>query len=400
LSLKIEKIYILLTAIFDGDCMWWFVSPRIVFGDDAVEILENEKAERVLIVTDKSLAELGYVDEVKRYLKAEKVEVFDEVEPDPSVETALKCGNAAKQLDAQLIIALGGGSVMDVAKMARILMEIDINPEEVTPFTDLYELGFKKKAKLIAIPTTSGTGADVTWAMVLTDTKEKRKVLPANREAIPEIALLDYRFVEKLPPKLIAGTGLDALTHAIEGLVCPWKHDFSDAMCEKAVELVFKYLEKSYKGDLEARQRMHHAATISGLGFGNSQAGMVHSMGHSLGALFKVHHGIAVGLFLPYVLQFYLPHEEARQIMDELAVKLGMKDAEDLIENIFALMRNIEAPTRASELVEENKYFGSLDDLVERAMSDACIVTSPRCPDTQEMTRLFEYAFHGKKVDF
>jgi alcohol dehydrogenase class IV len=380
--------------------MWWFVSPRIVFGEDALEILENEKVERVLLVTDKPLKELGYVEEVKKYLKATKVEVFDEVEPDPSIETALKCSRVARELEAELIIALGGGSVMDVAKISRILMEVDVNPEEITPFTDLSEFGFKKRARLVAIPTTSGTGAEVTWAMVLTDTKEKRKVLPANREAIPDVAILDYRFVENLPPKLVAGTGLDALTHAIEGLVCPWRHDFSDAMCEKAVELVFKYLEKSYKGDKEARQRMHHAATIAGLGFGNSQAGAAHSMGHSFGAIFKVHHGISVGLFLPYILQYYLPDESTKNILDDLARKNEMRDAEELIDNIIALMERIDAPTRASQIVSERDYFDSLDALVEHAMGDACIVTSPRCPDNEEMRKLFEYAYHGKKVDF
>ncbi len=278
-------------------------------------------------------------------------------------------------------------------------MEIDLPPEEVTPFVDLGELGFKKRAKLVAIPTTSGTGAEVTWAMVLTDKKENRKVLPANRDAIPDIALLDYRFVAKLPAKLVAGTGLDALTHAIEGLVCPWRNDFSDAMCEKAVELVFKYLEKSYKGDSEARIKMHHAATIAGLGFGNSQAGLAHAMGHSFGALFKVHHGISVGLFLPYVLQFYLPHEETRSILDGLAKKLEIGDAEKLIDAIVDLMEKIDAPTKASQLVG-SEYFEKIGKLVENAMSDACVVTSPRCPNNEEMEKLFRYAYEGKSVDF
>ena len=379
--------------------MWWFVSPRIVFGDDAIELLENEKSERTLIVTDKRLNELGFIDTIKKYLKGE-VHVFDEVEPEPSIETAVKCSKFAKEIDADLIIALGGGSVMDVAKMTRILMEVEMDPEQITPFIDLREFGFEKKAKLIAIPTTSGTGAEVTWAMVLTNVKEKRKILAANREATPDIAILDYRFVEKLPPKLVAGTGLDALSHAIEGFVSPWKNDFSDAMCEKAVELIFKYLEKSYKGDREARIKMHHAATIAGLGFGNSQAGVVHSMGHAFGALFKVHHGISVGLFLPYVLQYYLQDANAKGMLDELARKAGIKDAENLIDEIFNLMKSIDAPTKASEIVEEKAYFDSIDDLVEHAMSDACIVTSPRCPDNKEMRGLFECAFYGKRVDF
>ncbi len=380
--------------------MWWFAVPWAVFGDDAVEYLQNEKAEKVLIVTDKSIVELGYADEVKKQLKAGKVEVFDDVEPEPSIETALKCADVAREIDAQLIIALGGGSVLDVAKMARILMELDIEPELVTPFTDLYEMGFRKKAKLIAIPTTSGTGADATWAMVLTDTKEKRKVLPSNREAIPDITILDYRFVEKLPPKLVAGTGMDALTHAIEGAIAPWRNDFSDAMCEKAIEIILENLEKSYQGDREARAKMHHAATMAGMGFGNSQVGAVHALGHAFGAYFKIHHGVCVGLFLPYLMQYYMNDEGSKKLIDRLAVKVGLKDGRDLLDRVVDLMRKINLPTKVSELVEEAEYFGSLDEVVEHALNDACIITSPRCPDSEEVRKIYEYAFYGREIDF
>ena len=380
--------------------MWWFAVPWTVFGDDAVEYLQNEKAQRVLIVTDKSLTELGYLDEVKRHLKAEKIEVFDDVEPEPSIETAINCSEVARKTDAQLIIALGGGSVMDVAKMARILMELDIEPELVTPFTDLYELGFRKRAKLIAIPTTSGTGADATWAMVLTDTKEKRKVLPSNREAIPDITILDYRFVEKLPPKLVAGTGMDALTHAIEGAIAPWRNDFSDAMCEKAVEIILETLEKSYRGDKDARARMHHAATMAGMGFGNSQVGAVHALGHAFGAYFKVHHGVCVGLFLPYLLQYYMNDAEAKKTLDRLAVRVGLKDGRDLLDRVTELMEKIEMPKKVSELVEEAEFFENLDKIVDHALNDACIITSPRCPDSEDVRKIYEYAFYGKNVDF
>ncbi len=380
--------------------MWWFAVPWAVFGDDAVEYLQNEKAERVLIVTDKSLVELGYVDEVKKQLKAEKIEVFDDVEPEPSIETAINCSNIARDLDAQLIIALGGGSVLDVAKMARILMELNIDPELVTPFTDLYEMGFRKRAKLVAIPTTSGTGADATWAMVLTDTKERRKVLPSNREAIPDITILDYRFVEKMPPKLVAGTGMDALTHAIEGAIAPWRNDFSDAMCEKAIEIILNNLEKSYQGDKEARARMHHAATMAGMGFGNSQVGAVHALGHAFGAYFKVHHGVCVGLFLPYLMQYYMNDGEAKKLIDHLAVRVGLKDGNDLLNRVLELMKKIELPTKVSDIVEEAEYFGNLEMIVEHALNDACIITSPRCPDSEDVRKIYEYAFYGREVDF
>uniref|UniRef100_A0A7C3RM95 Iron-containing alcohol dehydrogenase n=1 Tax=Archaeoglobus fulgidus TaxID=2234 RepID=A0A7C3RM95_ARCFL len=380
--------------------MWWFVVPRAVFGDDAIEHLQNEKAERVLVVTDKVLSGMNYLEEVKKNLKAEKIDVFDEVEPEPSIETALKCAKMAKELDAQLIIALGGGSVIDVAKMARILMELDVDPEFITPLTNLYEFGFQKKAKLIVIPTTSGTGADATWAMVLTDTKEKRKVLPANREAIPDITILDYRFVEKLPPKLVAGTGMDALTHAIEGALAPWRNDFSDAMCEKAIKLIFENLERSYSGDREARAKMHHAATMAGMGFGNSQVGPVHALGHAFGAYFKVHHGICVGVYLPYVLQFYLNDDNSRAMMDDLAKRVGAGDGESMVEKVVELMGKIEVPAKVSEIVGEKEYFDAAEEILNHAINDACMITSPRCPNTEQTRKLLEYAFYGKKVDF
>lgn len=380
--------------------MWWFVVPRTVFGDDAVEYLQNEKAERVLIVTDKALSEMSHLEEVKKNLRAVKVEVFDEVEPEPSIETAIKCAKVAREIGAELIIGLGGGSVMDVAKMARILMEIDVDPEIITPVTDLYELGFRKKAKLIVIPTTSGTGADATWAMVLTDKKERRKVLPANKEAIPDITILDYRFIEKMPAKLVAGTGMDALTHAIEGVLSPWRNDFSDAMCEKAVELVLSNIEKSYKGDRDARVKMHHAATIAGMGFGNSQVGAVHALGHAFGAYFKIHHGICVGVFLPYVLQFYLNEGNSRAMVDNLARKVGFESGEKMLGRIVEIMKNIEVPTKISEIVSEKDYLEAIDKIWNHAINDACMVTSPRCPDMDQTKMLLEYAFYGKKVDF
>ncbi|MEM0215609.1 MAG: iron-containing alcohol dehydrogenase [Archaeoglobaceae archaeon] len=380
--------------------MWTFVSPRlIVYGDDALTFLESEKAIRVLIVTDESMVKLGFLDMVKNSLKAEKIEVFSEVEPEPSIDTALKCTKIARELQPELIIALGGGSVIDVAKAARILMELDIDPLAVTPFTDLFELGYKKKAKLIAIPTTSGTGADVTWTSVLTDKAEHRKLTPANKEVVPDVTLLDYRFVANMPKKLIAGTGLDALTHAIEGIVSIWRNDFSDALCEKAVEIIMGNLEKSYNGDLEARAKMHLAATMAGLGFGNSQVGLAHSFGHTFGAVFKHHHGMCVGLFLPYIMQFYLK-SDAKARMDTLAKKMGLKGAEELIDKIIALMKSVELPTKISQVISKKEFEENLENLVMNTLNDSSLGMSPRIPDYEQTKKIYEYAFEGKRIDF
>lgn len=381
--------------------MWTFACPRaVVYGDDAIEFLASERAERALIVTDSSLANMNYLEMVKSRLRASKVVVFSEVEPEPSIETAFRCAKVARELDPQLIVAIGGGSVLDVAKMARVLMELEIDPVGITPFVDLFELGYRKKAKLIAIPTTSGTGADATWACVLTDKAENRKMTPANREIIPDVSILDYRIVEKLPPHLVAGTGMDALTHAIEGLVSIWRNDFSDAMCEKALELILENLEKSYAGDLNARAKMHIAATMAGIGFGNSQVGLIHSLGHSFGAFFKLHHGLSVGLFLPYVLQYYRKSEDAKKILDRVSGKIGLGDMGRLIERIFELMKRIKVPRKLSEIVSEKDFYGKIEDLVMATLNDASLAMSPRVPDYEESRRIYEHAFHGREIDF
>ncbi|MEM1593719.1 MAG: iron-containing alcohol dehydrogenase [Archaeoglobaceae archaeon] len=381
--------------------MWTFACPRaVIYGDDALESLSSETADRVLIVTDSSIAMLNYVEMVKSRLRASKIAIFNEVEPEPSLDTAFKCAKIAKELDPQLIIAIGGGSVLDVAKMARILMEIDIDPVGITPFIDLFELGYKKKAKLIAIPTTSGTGADATWACVLTDKVENRKMTPANKEIIPDVSILDYRIVEKMPQHLIAGTGMDALTHAVEGLVSIWRNDFSDAMCEKALEIILENLEKSYAGDLSARAKMHIAATMAGIGFGNSQVGLVHALGHSFGAIFKLHHGMSVGLFLPYVLQYYRNSEDAKRTLDKVSRKIGLENMDALIKEIFKLMKRINVPTKLSEVVNEKNFYAKLEDLVMATLNDASLAMSPRIPDYEETKKIYEYAFYAREIDF
>uniref|UniRef100_A0A7J2THZ7 Iron-containing alcohol dehydrogenase n=1 Tax=Archaeoglobus fulgidus TaxID=2234 RepID=A0A7J2THZ7_ARCFL len=379
--------------------MWSFVAPRaIIYGDDALDALSAESAERVLIVTDKSIEKLGYVEMVKEFIKASKVVVFSDVEPEPSIETAMACSKVARELKPELIIAVGGGSVIDIAKIARIMMEVDIDPVGIIPPLNLYELGFKKMAKLIAIPTTSGTGADVTWACVLSDKAEKRKMTPANREIVPDISILDYRIVQKIPKNLIAGSGMDALTHAIEGLVSIWRNEFSDAMCEKALELIFENLEKSYNGDLNARAKMHIAATIAGLGFGNSQVGLVHSLGHAFGAFFNVHHGLSVGIFLPYVLQYYRK-SDAKAILDRVSRKIGLGDTEAMINRIFELMRKIDVPTKISEILNEKKFFENIENLTMAALNDASLAMSPRIPDFEGIKKIYECAFFGREVD-
>jgi len=387
--------------------VWNFISPRIVFGEGALDVLDELKGQRALIVTDKNMLQIGLVDKVKGHLKKAGIEVhvFDEVEPDPSVQTAQKGAGVARNVKPDWIIGLGGGSPMDAAKAVWVLYERpDIEPAAIAP---VEELGLRKKARLITIPTTSGTGAEATWAIVLTDTEEKRKMGLGHPENIADMAIVDPEMAAGMPPRLTADTGLDALVHAVEGYTCSWHTDLTDGLCLQAARIVFKYLARAVSDgqDMEARERMHNAATCAGLGFGNSMASMAHAMGHSLGGAFHVPHGRAVALFLPYTIEFFAP--EAPERFAELAAFVGYpndgdeKAAREFANQIRDLCRQVGNPTSISEAgIKRKAYESQLDKLVDDALNDTQMVTSVRTPSVEEMRQLFLYAYDGRAVDF
>ena len=274
--------------------MWEFTSPKsIVFGEGALEYLREIEGKRALIITDKVIRNLGFVEKVTSYLREAglSVEIFDEVEPEPSKETVTKCAERAELFEPDWIVGLGGGSCIDAAKASWALYERpDIQIDEISP---LLKLSLRKKAKLIAIPTTSGTGSEATWAIVITDTKEKRKMELASKELVADIVILDPQLPLTMPKRLVADTGVDALVNALEAYISQWHNYFSDLPAINAVQAIFKYLPRSYNNsqDKEAKENMHYAATMAGLAFSNSQICVAHAMGHALGALFKIPHG-------------------------------------------------------------------------------------------------------------
>ena len=386
--------------------MWFFNSPEIVFGEDALSYLDEIDGLRALIVTDENMVRLGFVDRVIGHFEKAGIgtQVFAEVEPDPSLETVKRGAQAALAYGPDWIIGLGGGSAMDAAKAVWVLYERpDVEPDAISPAEIL---GLRKKARLIAIPTTSGTGAEATWAIVLTDTEGRRKLGLGSRENVADIAIVDPIFVAELPPQITADTGMDALTHAIEGYTCTWRNDFSDGLCLKAIELVFDYLPRAYAtGDREAREKMHNAATIAGLGFGNALAALAHSMGHSLGGVFHVPHGRAVGLFLPYTIEFVVRGGGARYA--EIARFLGLaaeseeEGAASLASAVRGLLKRLSQPSTIGALgISSDEFERELPKLVENAENDSCSVTSPRIPSTEEFERLYRYAYEGRVVDF
>jgi alcohol dehydrogenase class IV len=380
--------------------MWFFNSPEIVFGEGALGYLSEIEGKRALIVTDRNMVRLGFVDRVIGHLKEAGIEtrVLAEVEPDPSLETVKRGAQAALAYEPDWIVGLGGGSPMDAAKAMWVLYERpDLEPDEINP---IETLGLRRKARLITIPTTSGTGAEATWAVVLTDVNEGRKLALGSREVMADMAIVDPSLVAELPPRLAADTGMDALTHAVEGYTCIYHNEFCDGLCLKAIQLIFDHLPQAYEGDEEARGKMHVAATIAGLGFGNSWATLAHGMGHSLGAVFHVPHGRAVGLLLPYTTEFTANQEGRRYV--EIARFLGLESSpEALVEAIRELARRIEQPTSIRELgISQQDFEAALPRLIENAEGDNATFSNPRIPNAEEFERLYRYVYEGRNVDF
>jgi len=387
--------------------MWYFNSPEIVFGEGALAHLEEIEGRRAFIVSDENLVALGFVEKVQGRLAKAGMEsgLFSRVEPDPSLETVSRGAQAMADYQPDWIVGLGGGSCIDAAKAMWVLYERpDIKPEAINP---VERLGLRRKARLITIPTTAGTGAEVTWAIVLTDTKEERKLGLGSRENLADIAIVDPTLSKSMPLRLTADTGLDALTHALEGYASAWANDFSDGLCLKAIELIFRYLPRAYEdgSDEEARERMANAATLAGLGFGNSMAGLAHSMGHALGGVFHTPHGRAVGLFLPYTIEYAARLKPGRyaQIAHHLSlpVQTETEGAKSLVQSIRELLEHLEQPMSLREAeIERGALQERIDKLIENAENEATTVVHPRIPTTEEMKRLFLYAYEGKEIDF
>jgi len=389
--------------------MWFFRSPEIVFGEDALEYLANIQGQKALVVTDENILALGFVERVQAKLAEAGIEtaVFAGVEPNPSMKTVKRGAQEALDYGPDWIVGLGGGSCLDAAKSIWIQYELPGRaPDDVAPTG---KLGLRQKAHLVAIPTTSGTGAETTWPIVLTDTDEDCKVSVGHPENIPDIAIIDPSFVNSLPAQITADTGMDALTHAVEGYTCHWRNDFSDGLCLRAIQLVFDYLPRAWqkgRDDPEAREKIHNAATIAGLGFGNSMAAMAHALGHSVGALLPLPHGRAVGLLLPYTIEFtargYLPTRYA-EIAQLLRLPAGdeAEGAASLSAAIRTLARTIHQPISLQEAgVSPEDFEARLPKLVSNALNDSALLVGLRFPEDQEVEKVLRCAFEGRPVDF
>ncbi|NHI94743.1 MAG: iron-containing alcohol dehydrogenase [Candidatus Lokiarchaeota archaeon] len=396
--------------------LWFFGSPLTCFGQGALDFLQDIPGKKAFIVTDPGIVKLKIIDILAEKLKEFKknYKVFDQVEPDPREETVIRGAELCKEFKPDLIIGLGGGSSIDAAKAIMFLYEKpELALDELHPFN---KFGFIK-ANLLAIPTTSGTGAETTWAIVITrkvDDGSDFKLELANRELVPHYAIIDPIFTKTLPPNITASTGFDALSHVWEGLISLFKNDFSDGLAIKAIELIRNYLPRAVKdgSDMEAREKMHNAATIAGLSFGNSNIMMGHSIGHSLGAVFHKPHGLTVGVALPYVLQFSMnnpEHKESVITISEVAKMTGIAQWSDddktasnkAVVDIKDLMKETNFPTTLEEMgITSEDLEINMELLISKITESISVSQSPRIANLEEYKKILTYMHQGKDIDF
>lgn len=385
-----------------------FTLPRDIYhGKDSLEVLKSLEGKKAFIVIGGgSMKRFGFLDKVLSYLKEANMEtkVFEGVEPDPSVETVMKGAKEMEEFNPDWIVSIGGGSPIDAAKAMWIFYEYpDFTFEKaIVPF-GLPKL--RRKAKFVAIPSTSGTATEVTAFSVITDYKAKIKYPLADFEITPDIAIVDPSLAETMPEKLVAHTGMDALTHAIEAYTASLKSNFTDPLALKAIEMVNMHLVNSYKGDMEARGEMHEAQCLAGMAFSNALLGIVHSMAHKVGAVFHIPHGCANAIFLPYVIKYNRKACEDKYA--NIARHIGLKGESEreltdaLIDLINKFNKELNIPSSMKEYgIEEDDFKANLKFIAHNAVLDPCTGSNPREIDDETMEKLYTCAYYGSDVDF
>ena len=410
--------------------MQWFKVPeKIYFESGSISYLEKmPDIERAFIVTDKGMVNLGYVDRILYHLrKREKhihCEIFSEVESDPSFDTVNKGLELMKNFKPDVIIALGGGSPIDAAKGMWLFYEHpDADPEGLKlKFMDIRKRTYKfpklgQKAKMVAIPTTSGTGSEVTSFAVITDKQKNKKYPLADYELTPDVAIVDPDLVLSLPKSVTADTGMDVLTHALEAYVSNMASDYTDGLAEKAVELVVNYLPEAFEHGAEnkiAREKMHNASTIAGMAFTNAFLGVCHSLAHKIGAEFHLPHGRINAILLPYIVRYNstmptkfvsFPKYEyfiADQKYAQMAKKIGLK-ADTTEEGIASLINKINEMNELLNIpksfkeagLDEREFLDKIDLLADRAFEDQCTTANPRVPLVEELKQILIDSYYG-----
>lgn len=385
-----------------------FTLPRDIYhGAGSLEELKNLKGKKaILIVGGNSMKKFGFLDKATEYLKEAnlEVEIIEGIEPDPSVETVMDGAKKMLEFEPDIIISMGGGSAIDAAKAMWIFYEYpDFTfKEAVVPF-NLPTL--RQKAIFVAIPSTSGTATEVTAFSVITDYKEKIKYPLADFNITPDIAIVDPNIAKTMPQKLVAHTGMDALTHATEAYVAALHSNFSDPLALKSLEMIKDNLSNSYKGDEKAKELMHEAQCLAGMAFTNALLGITHSMAHKVGAVFRIPHGCANAIFLPYVISYNRKACEERYATIAKFLQLEGSSSKELVDSFIKFIDDLndklDIPHSMKAYgVSKEEFEEHLDFISHHAVLDACTGANPRQIDDKAMKELFICTFEGKKVDF
>lgn len=400
-----------------------FTLPRDLYhGTGSLETLKTLTGKKAIVVVGGgSMKRFGFLDKAVAYLKEAgmEVELFEGVEPDPSVETVMKGAEAMRKFKPDWIVAMGGGSPIDAAKAMWVFYEYpDTTFEEIiTPFSFPT---LRTKAKFCAIPSTSGTATEVTAFSVITDYHKGIKYPLADFNITPDVAIVDPELAETMPKKLVAHTGMDAMTHAIEAYVSTLHCNYTDPLALHAIKMIHNNLKKSYDGDMEARAAMHDAQCLAGMAFSNALLGIVHSMAHKTGAAYTgdhIIHGCANAMYLPKVIKYNSKNEEAANRYAEIASFIGLSGAttEEKVDSLIAELRSMndqldipqgiknygKSGVKAdTSIIDEKEFLEKLPEVAKNAIADACTGSNPRQPSQEEMEKLLKACYYDTEIDF
>ena len=393
-----------------------FTLPRDLYhGKGSVDELKNFKGKKAIVVVGGgSMKRFGFLDKVVNNLKEAGMEVclFENVEPDPSVETVMRGAKAMQEFEPDWIVAMGGGSPIDAAKAMWAFYEYP----EVT-FEDLIiPFNFptlRQKAKFCAIPSTSGTATEVTAFAVITDYAKGIKYPMADFNITPDVAIVDPDLAETMPKKLVAHTGMDAMTHAVEAYVSTLNCNYTDGLALHAIKMIHEDLKKSFDGDMDARARMHDAQCLAGMAFSNALLGIVHSMAHKTGAAYSgghIVHGCANAMYLPRVIQFNAKDATAAKRYEDIAKFIGLTAdstegyVDALVKELKKMNASLEIPDAIKDyeggIIDEKEFMDKLPQVAELAIGDACTGSNPRIPSQEEMEGLLKACYYGEDINF
>lgn len=391
--------------------MPYFLSPKVIFGKGALDRLGPEmegKGSKAALITDNTMVKFSQrlVETVRE--AGYEVKIWDGALQEPTVDIALEASTFLLDWEPQWVIGFGGGSAMDTAKAAWVLYE---RPDMAgKPILPKAQLNLRQKARFLSVPTTSGTGADVTWVAVLTDKEKQQKRIFAHNDIVPDISVLDPELTAGMPKELTASTGIDVIGHSIDGYTSRQQSDFSDGLCLQAMKMAFEWLPRAYKdgSDPVAREKMQNAATIAGLGFGNSNTGLSHALAHSAGAVFHIPHGRAVGIALPYSLEYIASHPalpgapDPVERLDTAAGFVGIhagspqERIQKFILEIRDLEREIGEPLSLKDAgISENQIEEEMETLVRIAGADPNMYTTPSECNEENLRQLFQDMWKG-----